>query len=91
MKILQSNTFKKSVKKLHQNQIFEVKKAIEIIANNPLIGEMKKGDLAGIRVYKFRIHHQLILLAYLFEKEESLLSLIDISSHENFYRDLKKK
>lgn len=91
MKILQSNTFKKTVKKLHRNQIPELKKAIEKIANNPLIGDMKRRDLAGVRVYKFHVHPQLVLLAYLYEEKGGLLNLIDVSPHENFYKDLKGK
>ena len=89
MKILQSNTFKKAVKKLHRNQIPELKKAIEKIANNPLIGDMKRGDLAGVRVYKFHVHPQLVLLAYLYEEKVGLLNLIDVSSHENFYKAVR--
>lgn len=91
MKILQSNTFKKAVKKFHRNQIPELKKAIENITNNPILGDLKRGDLVGVRVYKFHIHHQLVLLAYLYEEKDSLLNLVDISSHENFYKGLKKK
>jgi len=91
MKILQSNSFKKAIKKLHRNQIPELKKAIEKIANNPLIGDMKRGDLAGVRVYKFHVHPQLVLLAYLYEEKGALLNLIDVSSHENFYTALKRE
>ncbi|MBL9028948.1 MAG: type II toxin-antitoxin system RelE/ParE family toxin [Caedimonas sp.] len=91
MKISQSNTFKKAIKKLHRNQIPELKKAIEKIANNPLIGDMKRGDLAGVRVYKFHVHPQLVLLAYLYEEKGGLLKLIDVSSHENFYTALKRE
>ena len=93
MKIFETNTFSKAVKKLHRNQIAELKKAIEEIRTSPEIGEMKKGDLAGIRVHKFHFHHQLVLLAYAYEskKEESTITLLDISSHENFYTNLKKQ
>lgn len=65
MIILQSNNFRKAIKKIHRNQIPELKKAIEKISDNPLLGEAKRGDLARVRVYKFHIHHQLVLLAYL--------------------------
>ena len=93
MNILETNTFSKAIKKLHRNQISELKKAVEEIKINPEIGELKKGDLAGVRVHKFRFHHQLVLLAYIHEsnKKESTLTLLDISSHENFYATLKKQ
>src|SRR5262245_50575473 len=93
MKILESNTFSKAIKKFHRNQIDELKKVIEKIRDDPTIGEMKKGDLAGVRVHKFYVHHQLILLAYIHEakKQESTITLLDVSSHENFYTSLKKQ
>lgn len=91
MKILQTNTFIRAAKKLHRNQVSALKDAIEAIKQNPLIGELKKGGLAGIRVYKFRILHQLILLAYLYEEKANELTLISFAPHENFYDALKKQ
>jgi len=38
--------------------------AEDVIALNPLIGEEKAGDLKGIRVHKFKLFDQQILLAY---------------------------
>lgn len=88
-KIIVTNAFKKSAKKLMRNQIEIVEDAIEAIAKDPEIGELKKGDLAGIRVYKFYIHKQLMLLGYHCLGKE--LALLSLSTHENFYRDLKKR
>ena len=51
---------------------------------------MKVGDLAGIRVYKFKMVDQLTLLAYTFEDETVTLTLLVLGSHQNFYRDLKR-
>jgi mRNA-degrading endonuclease RelE of RelBE toxin-antitoxin system len=90
MNILQTPTFAKQLKKLHKNQKKELDKAVMIIAKNPGIGEMKKGDLSGIQVYKFNMIHQLTLLAYMFHEDELQLILLAFGSHENFYRDLKK-
>ena len=58
--------------------------------NDPSLGEMKVGDIAGIRVYKFKMVKQLTLLAYTFEEDIITLTLLALGSHENFYRDLKK-
>jgi mRNA interferase RelE/StbE len=55
---------------------------------NPEIGELKKGDLKGIRVLKFNYNRQLYLLSY--EIKGSALNLYLIGSHENFYLKLKK-
>lgn len=88
MKIRITNTFEKAAKKLHRKQIKLIEDAIDEIAKNPDIGELKKGDLAGVRVYKFYLNNQIILLAYLHVNQE--ITLLSLGSHENFYRDLKK-
>ena len=90
MEIIQTNRFKKAYKKLHSNQLVEVNNAIKTIMKNPDIGEQKKGSLSWLRVYKFKVLGQLALLGYSVEKAGKIvLTLIDIGSHENFYRDLK--
>lgn len=90
MEILQTPTFGKQKKKLHKNQINDLNNAIKQIVINPDIGDIKKGDLAGVQVYKFTMINQLTLLAYTWDEYEQQLVLIALGSHENFYRDLKK-
>lgn len=60
------------------------------ILKNTSIGEMKKGDLAGVQVHKFFMVNQLTLLAYEFFENHLQLHLLMLGSHENFYRDLKR-
>jgi mRNA-degrading endonuclease RelE of RelBE toxin-antitoxin system len=86
--IKQMPLFKKAYKKLHKNERSKVDEAIRKIAANPELGEGKKGDLAGVFVYKFKIHTQQMLLAY--EWEPNTRILLALGVHENFYRDLKK-
>lgn len=90
MNIQQTATFSKQIKKLHKNQKGELDQAIKAIVKNPAIGEMKKGDLNGVQVYKFKMVNQLTLLAYDFNASKKQLILLAIGSHENFYRNLKK-
>jgi mRNA-degrading endonuclease YafQ of YafQ-DinJ toxin-antitoxin module len=90
MQIVQFSAFKKVVKKLHANAKQDLDNAIKELMQNPLIGELKKGDLNGIRVYKFKMVNQLTLLAYMFDETNENLTLLALGSHENFYRDLKK-
>jgi mRNA-degrading endonuclease YafQ of YafQ-DinJ toxin-antitoxin module len=89
MQILQTNLFKKLIKKLHANQKVCLDDAVRCIVSDPLIGVEKVGDLAGVRVYKFHIIDQLSLLAYKYHKESPSIVLLALGSHENFYRDLK--
>lgn len=88
MKIFQSSLFARKIKKINKNDktIFDLE--IEKIANNPQIGQQKKGDLNKVSVHKFKINTKQILLAYQFNQTE--INLIMFGEHENFYRDLKK-
>ena len=90
MKLEQKPTFQRAYKKLHPNQRQEVNNAIRTISNNPEIGTRKIADLSDFRIYKFKINNQEYLLAYTYIDVLSLITLYAISSHQNFYRDLKK-
>jgi mRNA-degrading endonuclease RelE of RelBE toxin-antitoxin system len=87
--VLQTPSFKKAVKKLHKNQKQDLDKAIKLIMEEPKLGEQKKGDLAFMRVYKFKMVKQLTLLGYSYEDGAIVLELIALGSHENFYRNVK--
>jgi mRNA-degrading endonuclease RelE of RelBE toxin-antitoxin system len=90
MKIQQTLSFKSKAKKLHQNQVKELEAAIKKICNDPKIGVRKKGDLSEVNVYKFNMSNSLYLIAYTWDDKESLLTLLQLGVHENFYRDLKQ-
>lgn len=83
-----SKSFTKTIKKLHDNQLKDLDDAISKLIENPILGNLKTGDLADLRVYKFRMINQLMLLAYYHQNNKLILSAL--GSHENFYRDLKK-
>ena len=91
MKIVQTRAFENKVKKLHKNVKQALDRTIKKIINNPDIGKLKIGDLAGIRVHKFKIKNQQYLLAYKYDDVLIILTLIALGTHENFYRDLKNK
>lgn len=89
MRILVTPSFVRATKKLHRPQKADLDEAVRAISTDSEIGEAKVGDLAGVRVYKFRLSNQLCLLAYRIIDEDSL-KLLTFGSHENFYRDLKR-
>lgn len=91
MKIVQANEFAKTVRKLPRQQKAELDDAVRAIVANPDIGDMKVGDLAGVRVYKFKMNKQLTLLGYEYVAGTITLYLLKLGSHENFYRDMKGK
>ena len=76
------------IKKLKKNEKKVLDQVVKNIIENPEIGVLKKGNLAGVRVHKFKINKQEQLLAYKESKEEILL--IMLGSHENYYRELGK-
>ncbi|MGB9152226.1 MAG: type II toxin-antitoxin system RelE/ParE family toxin [Alphaproteobacteria bacterium] len=90
MKIVQTPTFGRAVKKLHTTHKKELDNAIRAIMAAPLEGDAKVGDICGIRVSKFRMNKQVTLLAYSYREKPATLTLLALGSHENFYRDLKK-
>jgi len=87
MKIIQSRSFERKVKKFAQREKSALDKQIRKIADNPSIGSEKKGDLRGIYVHKFKLYTTQYLLAYRFVGDD--LELVMIGPHENYYRDLK--
>ena len=87
MKIYQSRLFEKKVKKMSKGEKDALDREVRNIAENPNIGEEKKGDLRGVFVHKFKLKANLYLLSY--RKIGVDLELVMIGSHENYYRDLK--
>ncbi|WP_341645022.1 type II toxin-antitoxin system RelE/ParE family toxin [Thauera sp. SDU_THAU2] len=92
--------FSSFVKKAHKPLQLAIEDAVEDICGSPEIGEAKVGDLAGIRVFKFRFNRQEYLVAYrpllaVGAEPEGELELLAIDfykvgPHENFYDELKR-
>lgn len=88
MRILLTPTFERALKKMHKPQKLYLDGAVRSVSQDPGIGDSKVGDLAGVRVYKFRMNNQLCLLSYR-SMDENTIKLLTFGTHENFYRDLK--
>jgi mRNA interferase RelE/StbE len=86
--IIQSPLFLKKKKRLNKTEIKALDDAVRKIIEAPEIGQLKSGDLRGVRVYKFRSMKTWTLLAY--EVSDNTLFLYTFGTHENFYRALKK-
>lgn len=87
----QTRRFSRVYKKLtNALLIADTDAAVVTVAQNPDIGERKKGDLSQLWVHKFRSQGQLYLLGYTREDEVRLVYLEALGPHENFYRDLKR-
>lgn len=86
MKVLQSASFKKRVRRFHKQDKRTLDRQIRKILKDPTMGQEKRGDLKGVFVHKFKIHATQYLLSY--RSVGGDLELIMIGPHENYYRDL---
>ena len=92
--------FSRFVKKAHKPLQLAIEDAVENVCENPEIGEAKVGDLAGIRVCKFKFNRQELLMAYRpptpearrqgVEVELLMIDFYQVGLHENFYAALKR-
>jgi mRNA-degrading endonuclease RelE of RelBE toxin-antitoxin system len=90
MNIQQTPHFAKTFKKLHRKEQKILEQAIKDVAETPDLGRSKTGDIAGVRVHKFMLNNQRVLLAYKYADATDSILLLEFGPHENFYRDLKK-
>lgn len=91
IEVFESNLFSKQLKKLSAYDLRIVEDEIERVIESPEIGEQKKGDLSYLRVHKFKVRGQLILLGYAWKDAELQLYLLSVGPHENFYDDLRER
>ncbi len=88
MRIFQSRSFEKKVKKMSKSEKDALDLEIKRIAEDQSLGQEKKGDLKDVFVYKFKLKTTQYLLAY--RKVGGDVELVMIGPHENYYRDLKQ-
>jgi mRNA-degrading endonuclease RelE of RelBE toxin-antitoxin system len=93
LQVSASPSFNRVAKKLHARDKKTLDEAIKAILQNPQLGEEKKGDHAGVFVYKFKLNDQETLLAYELQPHKTApigAMLLAVGPHENFYAGLKR-
>lgn len=90
IKVFESNRFSKAINKLSKSHLCIVEDEIDKVIENPEIGVQKVGDLAHLRVHKFKIKQQQVLLGYRWIDSKLELYLLQLGSHENFYKKMKE-
>jgi len=90
--VLISTAASKYFKKLKDKKLKQLYlDAINAISNNPYIGEMKKGDLAGIRSLDIYYNKTNYELAYTVQEVNGIVVVIIMAgTRENFYEQLKR-
>jgi mRNA-degrading endonuclease RelE of RelBE toxin-antitoxin system len=87
--VYESRRFEKALSKLPEAQLKVVEDEIDKIVDDPEIGESKKGDLSHLRVHKFKMDNQQVLLAYSWVEDRIEIYLLHLGAHENFYQKMK--
>ena len=82
--------FQNVYKKQYPKQKEIIDQTICTINKDPTIGQKKTGDLADLRVHKFKIGNQKLLIGYTYDDTVALVTLHILGTRENFYRDLKR-
>lgn len=88
--VYETNRFTKSLERFDQDSLMLIEDEIEKIIENPTVGEQKKGDLSYLRVHKFSVNSQQMLLGYSWVESKIELYLLSLGSHENFNDVLKR-
>ena len=88
--LIQAPRFGKSKRRLPAVAQLAVDEAVRGVMADPLSGEPKSGALQGVRVARFKVGRQQVLLAYQFHAKANRVEGLDVGRHENFYRDLQK-
>nr|WP_295778356.1 type II toxin-antitoxin system RelE/ParE family toxin [Rhodoferax sp.] len=91
--------FSRFVKKSHKPVQLAIEDAVDEVCADVTIGAAKVGDLAEVRVYKFKFNRQEYLMAYRPSAsgetvdpaaiEWLIIDFYQVGLHENFYDDLK--
>lgn len=87
--------FAQYVRKARKPLRLAIEDEVEVVCEAPEIGELKVGDLAGIRVHKFRFNRQEYLMAYQPPARNMpvaflIVDFYQVGVHENFYDELKQ-
>ena len=88
--VVQAPRFGRSKKRLPAVAQLQIDEAVHGLLADPLSGEPKTGALKGVRVIKFKVGPQQLLLAYQFDAKRKMIEVLDVGPHENFYRELQK-
>lgn len=91
IEVRQTPTFKKAFQRLGEGQKDRVDEEIGRIIDNPDLGTRKRGDLSHLRVHKFEMDNQQVLLGYSWDAGRLIITLLNMGPHENFYKAAKRR
>ena len=86
--VLQAPRFSRAKRAFPDKVQLLIDEVVKDVVAEPLSGEQKTGALKAVRVVKFKVGAQQLLLAYTFIAKTQTLEMLDVGSHQNFYREL---
>lgn len=86
--VLQAPRFSRAKRAFPDKVQLQIDEVVKGIVAEPLAGEQKRGALKAVRVVKFKVGPQQLLVAYTFTAKAQTLEMLDVGPHENFYRGL---
>jgi hypothetical protein len=86
--VLQAPRFGRAKRAFPEKVQLQIDEVVKSIVADPQLGEQKAGALKAVRVVKFKVGPQQLLLAYAFVSKTQTLEILDVGPHENFYRGL---
>ncbi len=89
--VYETRRFAKALGKLTEAVQKSVEDEIEKVIDDPDLGEQKKGDLNHLWVHKFKIGNQEWLLGYNWNEENITIHLLQLGSHENYYKEARRQ
>ena len=88
--VVQAPRFGRSKKRLPAAAQLQIDEAVKGLLADPLSGEPKTGALKGVKVIKFKVGPQQLLLAYQFDAKRQHDRGPGRGAARNFYRELQK-
>ncbi len=83
MRVVQTKTFQRALKKVHPNEKKVIDRVVRKIMSAPDKGEAKKGDLSGAYTQKFSLHGAQFRLMYAYD--DTTITLLRFGPRAGFY------
>ena len=86
--VLQAPRFARAKRAFPEKVQLQIDEVVKAIVAAPRVGEQKAGAFKSVRVVKFKVGPQQLLLASTFISKTQTLEMLDVGPHEKFYRGL---
>ena len=68
----------------------EIRRHMDLIIDNPHLGDYLKGDLKDFRSYDFKFRNGNFRICYAYFEEDDHIKFVYVGTRENFYDEVKR-